>query len=143
MFTKCAIDGDEDGKLDKKLGEMKIDLDENYKKMLLDETRLRAASKKAAKPEEKKEGAGKKKKHKKKKLPKNADKNIPVDPERWMPKWKRAKYRKRFGRKQRETQGEATGTTQVGACIININSTYSILNRSSWTKHSNSRSIQA
>lgn len=90
---------------------------EEYKKSLLDETRLRPISK-SEKPEEKKKGEVKKKKHKKKKMPKNVDTSQPADPERWLPKWKRAKYRKLFKRygKFRETQGEATATTQIGAC---------------------------
>lgn len=86
----------------------------------MDETKLRVTKKKA-KIEDKKDtktgavqGIPKKKKHGKKKMPKNADPNLPVDPERWLPKWKRSKYRKRFGRKLRETQGEAAGSTQVG-----------------------------
>ncbi len=148
VFTKCAIEGDDTGKLDKKLGDIPIELDESYKRLLLDETKLRVTTKKAAKPEEKKEGvaptavaaAGKKKKHKKK-LPKNADPNNPPDPERWLPKWKRSKYRKKFGRKLRETQGEVTGSTQVGICTTFFRGTQikNCQNRSSRTKHSHSR----
>lgn len=92
----------------KKLGDMPVELDDEYKRLLLDETKLGVSTKKG-KPEEKKIL---KKKHKKK-LPKSAESGIPPDPERWLPKWKRTKYRKKFGRKLRETQGEvATG----GAC---------------------------
>ena len=110
------MEGDESGKLDKQLGDLTMDFDEDYKRSLLDETKLKIGSKKGA--EEKKQTAGKKRKHKKKKLPKNADPTNPPDPERWLPKWKRSKYRKQFKRygKSRETQGEATATTQIGAC---------------------------
>jgi signal recognition particle subunit SRP72 len=124
IFTKCALEGDESGKLEKKLGDMTMDFDDEYKRLLLDETKLKIGSKKAG--EEKKETASaKKKKHKKGKLPKNADPTNPPDPERWLPKWKRSKYRKQFKRygKSRETQGEATATAPIGACkIFNTNS---------------------
>lgn len=121
VFSKCALEGDDTEKLDKRLGDLAVDIDENYKRLLLDETKLRAGMR-ATKLEEKKEVAGKKKKHQKKKLPKNADPTNPPDAERWLPKWKRTKYRKQFRKygKSRETQGEATAGTQIGACMIRV-----------------------
>lgn len=111
MFTKYVIEGDDSGKLEQKLGDLPMEMDDEYKRILLDETKLGATAKKA-KPDEKKPL---KKKHKKK-LPKSAETGVPPDPERWLPKWKRSKYRKKFGRKLRETQGEATASSQVGVC---------------------------
>ncbi len=97
---------------------MALDLDDGYRRLLLDETKLRAGKTKKEKTEEKKEG--KKRKHKKKHMPKHADTASPPDPERWLPKWKRSKYRKQFKRygKFRETQGEATTTVPIGGCKI-------------------------
>ena len=122
LFTKCAIEGDDAGNIDKKLGELTVELDDNSRRVLLDETKLRMGTKKG-KTEEKKE-AGRKKKHKKKKAPKKVDgaPTLPPDPERWLPKWKRSKYRKQFRHygKLRETQGDASTTTQVGACTLSL-----------------------
>lgn len=92
-----------------------MDMDDEYKLLLLDDTRLGASTKKA-KPEEKKTT----KKKRKVKLPKSAENGLPPDPERWLPKWKRAKYRKKFGKKLRETQGEVTGGAQVGPSTATV-----------------------
>jgi len=100
---------DSSGKLMKKLTAIPTEMTEEYKGLLLDDTRLGVATKKS-KPEEKKPA----KKKRKRKLPKNAESGITPDPERWVPKWKRAKYRKKFGRKLRETQGEVAGGVQLG-----------------------------
>ena len=110
---------------------MSSEMSEEYKRVLLDETKLGANVK--AKTDDKKVS---KKKHKKK-LPKSAEAGVPLDPERWLPKWKRAKYRKRFGRKFRETQGDSAASTQVGACKKLD------YYRSCGTKYGYSRSIQS
>jgi hypothetical protein len=114
---------------------------DEFKRSLLDETKLRATTKKL---EEKKQEDQKKKKHKKKKLPKNVDTSKPADPERWLPKWKRAKYRKLFKKygKSRETQGEASASGQIGACISFILSCNNFYFRWNWTKYSCNGSIQ-
>ena len=140
MFTKCALEGDDTGRLDKSLGDFTLPFDEEYKQLLLDDTKLKAGRRKskpgqqtasgtapgtasgaAPVPEAKAGIVGKerKKKHKKKPMPKNVDTTQPPDPERWLPKWKRAKYRKQFKRygKFRETQGDVVTTTALGACI--------------------------
>lgn len=102
----------------KKLSKIPTDMTEEYKALLLDDTKLGATTKKAATDQKKPA----KKKHKRK-LPKSAESGVPLDPERWLPKWKRAKYRKKFGRKLRETQGEVAGGAQVGPSTATVEAT--------------------
>jgi hypothetical protein len=136
VFAKCALEGDDSGKLDKALGEFALPFDEEYKQQLLDETKLKVRRHKSkpqdshvsvpplvpgapTQPGPSVQTKEKKKKHKKKPMAKNVDKSTPADPERWLAKWKRAKYRKQFKRlgKFRETQGDVVAAPVLGACM--------------------------
>ena len=69
----------------------------------------------AAEAEEK----GRHKRKRKIRLPKNFDKNVAPDPERWLPKWERSTYKKRKDKRQREkdvgrgTQGSVDPSLEV------------------------------
>lgn len=58
-----------------------------------------------------------KKKHKKRKtkLPKNCDTSIPPDPERWLPKYERAGFRKKRDRRAKDIIKGSQGTSSAQA----------------------------
>ncbi len=50
------------------------------------------------------------KRKRKLRLPKNIDPNIPIDPERWLPRQERAAYRKHRGKKHQRDRDVGRGT---------------------------------
>lgn len=56
-----------------------------------------------------------KKRKRKGKLPKNYDPNVPLDPERWLPRHERSGFRKKRDRRNRDTAMKGTQGTAAGA----------------------------